>query len=195
MATALAFCSGAAHAAPITYQGSFDSDDAIHVLTIDVAGPARLSAFTTSWAAGGFSPVLTLLGAPGGTQLNVGSSFICGDPGAGSPDAASGYCWDARFATSLQAGTYTLVLTQDGNMALGDSLADGFSNAGNADFTSQWYLGTAGGRCVNVDASQRSCDFTLVVDLVEEAANPVPEPGSLALFGAALLAGLSRRRR
>ena len=95
----------------------------------------------------------------------------------------------------LDAGSYTLVLTQDGNMANGNSLADGFSLDGWADYTSQMYLGVGGGRCINIDATQRSCDFALTVDLAAVGGAPIPEPGSMALLGAGMLAAYSLRRR
>jgi hypothetical protein len=157
-----------------------------------VAGPATLTAFTSSYAQGGFAPVLTLVGAAGGYRQAPGSSNVC--PGLSSNGE---FCWDAKFATTLQAGSYTLVLTQDGNLALGDTLGDGFSLDGWTDYTSQMYQGVSGENCINVDASQRSCNFALTVDIAPDqpaAGGDVPEPGSLALFGAALLAAAARRR-
>lgn len=194
VAAACLFCVGMANAAP-TYTGTFNSDDDRFVLNFSVAGPATLKAFTSSYAQGGFAPVLTLFGAPGGYQQAVGSANLC--PGGGTSSSGQ-FCWDANFATTLQMGSYALVLTQDGNVATSDLLADGFSQDGFFDYTSQMYLGTSGGSCINADGGQRSCDFSLTVDIALDQAGggtSVPEPGSLALFGAALLALRRLRRR
>lgn len=194
---ALAFAQ-AAHAAPVDYSGSFTADDERFVLAFHLDADTTLSAVTTSYAQGGFAPILTLFGGAGGVQQAVGSTGICG-AGSGAQDPASRACWDAVFSTELGAGDYTLVLTQDGNYALGDSLADGFQQDGWTHYTSAFAFGMeTDALCVNADASQRSCDWALSVDGLADPAPPsgdVPEPGSLALAGIALLALRAARRR
>ena len=193
VAAACLLSAGIASATPLTYQGIFSTDDEHVSVQINLAGSGTLTAFTSSWALGGFAPVLTLFGGAGGYQQAVGSATTCG-AGSGGPDAATGFCWDAAFATSLQAGNYLLVLTQDGNLANGDTLADGFSQDGMADYTSQMYLGASNGTlCINVDASQRSCNYAMTVDVALDQGGTVPEPASLALFGLSGLALLRAR--
>lgn len=192
---ACALAAGAATATPLQFNGTFDTDDARFVLSFHLDAPTTLQADTTSFAQGGFAPMLTLFGAAGGVQQAVGSAMQCGT-GSGAKDPASGACWDAVFATSIGAGDYALVLTQDGNYAIGDTLADGFQQDGLSHYTSTFYLGTEGPLCVNADASQRSCSWALTVDgLPQSVSGQAPEPGSLALAGIALLAlGRARRR-
>ena len=193
VAAACLLFAGMATANPLTYQGTFSADDEHVSVPINLAGSGTLTAITSSWALGGFAPMLTLFGGAGGYQQDVGSARICGSVGSGSPDTATGFCWDADFTASLPAGNYLLVLTQDDNLANGDTLADGFSHDGTPNYTSLNYLGVSNGPlCINVDASQRSCNFAMTVDVALNQVGAVPEPGSLALFG---LAGLALRAR
>ena len=194
VAVACLLFAGMATATPVTYQGTFSADDEHVSVQINLAGSGTLTAITSSWALGGFAPVLTLFGAPGGYQQSIGSAMTCG-AGSGRPDMAIGFCWDATLSTALRAGNYLLVLTQDDNLANGDTLADGFSQDGTPNYTSLNYLGVPNGPlCINADASQRSCNYAMTVDVALDQSGTVPEPGSLALFGLAGLALLRARR-
>ena len=194
LAVACLLFAGITSATPFTYQGTFSADDEHASVTINLTGSGTLKAITSSWALGGFAPVLTLFGGAAGYQQAIGSAMTCG-AGSGSPDMATGFCWDAALTTSLQAGNYLLVLTQDDNLANGDTLADGFSQDGTPNYTSLNYLGVSNGPlCINVDASQRFCNYAMTVDVALDQGGTAPEPGSLALFGLAGLALLRVRR-
>jgi len=194
-ASTFALLAGSAAATPLSFSGTLASDDAHFVFNFHLDKTSTMHARTTSWAQGGFAPVLTLFGGAGGVQQAAGSAMICG-AGSGAADGATGFCWDAVLNSDLGAGDYTLVLTQDGNMANGDTLDAGFQLDGWTNYTSQFYLGLEGGPlCTNVDASQRSCGWSLSVDgIAEQPSGDVPEPGTLALAGLGLLA-LRRVRR
>ena len=194
VAAACLLFAGIASANPLTYQGTFSADDEHLSVPINLTRSGTLTAITSSWALGGFAPVLTLFGGAGGYQQDVGSMRTC-SAGSGSPDMATGFCWDAAFTTSLPAGNYLLVLTQDGNLANDNTLADGFSQDGTPNYTSLYYLGIPNGPlCINADASQRSCDYAMTVDVALDQVGTVPEPASLALFGLTGLAWLRARR-
>ncbi len=182
----------AALAVATSYSDAFTRDDDLFVLDFSVSGASQVRGVTTSFAQGGFAPVLSVFG-PGGLLVQaVGSARNCG-AGSGAADAVTGFCWDALFDAVLSAGAYTLVLSQDDNLALGGALADGFTQDGQADYTGVNFLGLPGARFINVDGTQRTglWSFDLAIEPTQ-----VPEPATLALVAAALsLALLPLRRR
>lgn len=182
-----------AQAAVVTREGVFVADDeqARFELTLTQATP--LQVVSTSWVLSGFAPVLALFDSAGLLlQLDAGSSHVCGAPGSGAADAATGFCWDAGINAPFAAGAYTLVLTQDGNLPNGPFLADGYSQTGQPDYTGS-HAGLPGQRFVNVDGSLREGYWA--VRLTADGLNVVTEPSAPALVAAALVVlALTRRR-
>ena len=203
---AAALACGAASASTVSLQGSFQDDDELLVIHFKLDQAEQVSASSFSFggglnaagqtiASGGFAPVLTLfLQGFGPLVLARGSSRTCG-VGSGNADPTSGFCWDANFSEWLSAGEYDLVLSQDGNEALGQSLAEGYQRTGEHDYTGWDYLGQPNQRFVMVDGTQRTGVWALDIT---GAPIDLPEPGTalLALLGGlGLTAGTRQRQR
>ena len=104
----------------LNFSGSFAKDDDIQVFTYRVQNTGVVNVFTTSFATGGFSPVLSLFDATGGFQFF--------DSGYANNTEAS-LSWN-----SIGGSSYLIVLTQYDNFPIGN-LADGFTEQGNGNFT------------------------------------------------------------
>jgi hypothetical protein len=196
----LALSCSAASASTQSFAGVFEVDDDLFSTSFTLTEDSLFKATTLSFgggvdgngqavAAGSFAPVLSLfLQGAGLVQLAHGSSSVCG-AGSGNPDPASGFCWDALMDTTLTAGLYTLVLSQDGNDPLGPDLLDGYTRAGQHDYTGLDYLGAAGLSFIQVDGTQRTGHWAFDIQT-----NAIPEPTGalLALLGLAALAATRR---
>lgn len=199
-ALALAALTAPVHAATFSFTGTFATDDELATFLIDLPVAGDISALTLSYQggnnvsgqvvpAGGFAPVLTLFNAGGDDVYgNTGSANVC--------QGSSSFCWDAAFdLPGASAGHYTLVLSQDGNLPLGQ-LGDGFSMTGQPHYTAQ-YLGSPGdsnATFVQIDGTQRSGRWALDLS-VEGTVTAVPELSSAAMLTVGLsVLSLARRR-
>lgn len=195
------FLSAVVWADPITpalsFGGNFSSDDQILTIPFVLSAPGTVTLNTTSFATGGFEPVLSLFEGTGALSL-IGQDTIGGTaPGACGGrgiDGSSGYCLDAFLEQSLNAGTYLLALTESDNFANGPSFFDGFSQQGQGNFTGPEYTGTSGSFLL-FDGSQRSSAY--LVNLTgDNLSSPTPEPFSAGLIAVGFAAaGLIYRKR
>ena len=167
-------------AGPITVSGNFAQDEDVVLIPFTVPTLGVVTIRTTSFADGstGFEPVLTLYDSAGNLLLQdaTGGTVPAGC-GLRSIDPTSGYCLDALIQSPLNAGSYTLALTEWDNIPGGPTLADGFPQTGNGNFTGPEFLGSPGS-FILFDGSQRNSDWALQIDGLD-----VPEPATAGLAG------------
>jgi hypothetical protein len=191
----------------ITFTGTFNQDDNVQLFDITQSTTNDLTIYTSSFAAGGFTPVLSLFDAEGNFITSDDGSQNSGCNALLSPDPNYyDACWDAFIVFPGAPGSsYILALTEDDNTFQGSVLADGFSEDGNGNFTG--VNSGYGGSFVLSDGTQRTADWTLNIVSADpllsgqelsaqQETSGVPEPGAgiLLLNGLGFLAFARRLR-
>ena len=178
-------------AASISLQGTWINDDQVQEFTVILGIPGQLTAQTFSYAGGddglghviargAFDPVLTLFDGSGNFRT-MNNDGACGTV---EKDSVTLNCFDFYLSLNLAAGTYVLALTENDNLAVGPTAADGFTQAGNGDFTCPEFMGTAGAFC-DASLNQRNASFALTID-TPGARTLEPSSAFLILSGAAI---------
>jgi len=178
---------------PGSFSGNFTNGNDVAFLFFDLTEDAIFHASTTSGAAGGFDPLLTLLSVTGTNSL----SWIADndDSPLGGPDSLIVDPLTDLPGRLLHAGRYALALTQTFNYF--DPLSGGFSFDDDAFYACAFvdpeqpcagFAGVGGQAATSQFAA--SYDITPVSELA-----PVPEPATLTLFGSGLAALALRRKR
>lgn len=205
---------------PYNNTGCIVEDDSEQSFIFTLGSPESLDLFTSSWADGqnGFAPILTLFSY---NPANGNGSEIASDSGgiynsnpslstcgARAVDPNTSTCLDAYLAETLAAGTYRLVLTEDGNPGNVSSngsyvpstfpgsaeQSSNFTMYGQPDFTGQEAYG------LNYMFISPVTDLPLTDNwevTIQQQPPSVPEPvtGLMGLSGLLGIAVAARRRR
>jgi hypothetical protein len=189
-----------ASAAHTTYTGQFIYDNDVQLFNFTVGAESNVTfrplsdaggvnAAGQAIARGGFDPIFTLFNAAG-MLIGEQDDSNCGRVGT---DAVTRQCWDISLDLKLAAGNYTAAIQQYNNYTVSNNLADGFYFAGAANQNFR------NGFVDEMDNKRNGSWAFDILNVNAAAVVPVdvPEPASLALFGAALagMATLRRRRK
>lgn len=184
-----------ANAAGVSFTGTFQQDDNVRLFTFNLASSSTVTLETWSYAggtdaqgtvipSGGFQPYISLFSGSG-TFINTSVSGSCPPQNV---DLTTGVCGDDLLSQSLAAGNYLVALTEYPNLPAGTTLAAGFSETGQGNFTGG-FCGTTGA-FFDSTCTKRNGNFELDLLGVTSAAS-VPEPANLCLLGLALLSAVA----
>jgi len=163
-----------AQAALLSFNGSFTADDNVQFVSFVQSSLSPVTLQTSSYAAGGFDPIVAVFDHA--TGMLVGQN----DDGAGvPPDPSTGEALDALLTLSLTPGQYDVSVTEFDNFALGPTLADGFVESGQGNFTASLFPCGAPNFC-DVTQSARTNQWALTIS--DETVTAVSEPSTMALF-------------
>ncbi len=181
LACLLAWAS-AASAVTITVSGNFTADDDIVFYTYHVNNLGLVTVSTTSFATGGFSPILSLFDSTGAFQFD----------NQGYPTNS-----DATLTwNSIGGEDYIIALTEYFNFSIGPNLSDGFTQQGTGNFTGPANGGT--GPFLLPGPEQRTSAWSIEFSSADPTLTVTPEP-STGLFGAggclALWVAARKRKR
>jgi PEP-CTERM motif len=190
-----------------SFEGLFLTDDQVQLFDFTLTAPETVTFQTWGYGGGtnahgtviapdGFESLLTWFGSDG--------TFINNSNSCGSGNLYLGACLDASGQMPLAAGTYTLALTQEGNVAncadfLPGDLSCGFSQQGNGNYTPA-ATGLPGctafcGTLFTQEDGHWAVDILNVASATEvSGATPEPSTWILSIAGIALLLVASRRR-
>jgi hypothetical protein len=177
----------AASAATISFTGSFTADDNIQLFNFSISSPGTVTIQSWGFAggtngagqvipAGGFATDLSLFDASGNL---ITSDFGGTAPGCAprNIDPITTFCLDAYINTFLADGQYIVALTEDNNLPFGPTLADGFLQQGQGNFTGP-AVGQQDGSFLLITGDQRTNQWAVDIGSVDSAQIPstVPEP-------------------
>jgi hypothetical protein len=177
----------------ISFSGAFTQDDQVQLFVYTVQNQGQVTVSTTSYATGGFSPILSIFDSTG-LLVKFNSGF------GSNSDASISWVSDA-------AAEYTVALTEYDNFpyAAGDNgyLSEGFQEAGYGNFTATPpfnYTNQPGGFYSGTDLSvPLTGDWAVTISAPDAAgtltASAVPEPASVALTLAGAVLLLVRKRK
>jgi len=172
-----------------TISGTFPTDDQINRYTTTLTSSQTFTVNTTSYATGGFVPVLTLFNADG--------SPITPSVTGGVIDPATMLANDAFISQVLGPGTYLLTLSEFPNGALGGA-NDPFLFEGQGNFTPSLCPTSTGTAFLESDISpcaQRTSSFSLTSNATLTPSSVTPEPATwiLVLPATGLLLAFGKR--
>jgi uncharacterized protein (TIGR03382 family) len=194
---------GYAAAASISNTGTFTTDDQIFQVefTLSAISTVTFQSFGygggtngagTVIPQGGFATNVAVFSASGSQSLIDQDSLGGNPPSDCSPrniNSVTGFCFDGFLSLNLSAGSYILTVTEQGNPANGNTLADGFPETGAGNFT--------GGPFIDPEGNQMNGNWAVDISGRDLVVNSTPEPATV-LLSLVLVPGLAvavRRRR
>lgn len=159
------------HAATTNYSGTFAGDNTVVTIGFSTATAQQYTFSTTSFASGGFVPVLTLFSSTGGNPLGFGET----DMG------------DVSFTQSLGPGSYLLALTESPNVFTTTYAAGTLFSS---PTTTGDICGVSGGKFLDVvgGCTQRTGNYAVSINSVASTAvTPEPPTWLLVMPAMALL--------
>lgn len=198
--------SSASLAADLSFQGTFDRDDDVQLLSFSVSSDSTVTLRSLGYAGGTNAAGQTILRGGFDTVLSLfddsGTLIASGDDGDDNvaADAGTGQRWDAFLETFLTPGNYQFSIMQYDNFAIGPALSDGFFRTGQGNFTADFGCGAAAFCDISgaTPFDQRNGNWAFdVLNVNPSTVSAIPEPETYAMLlgGLGLLAFTTRRRK